>query len=81
MDLGEVNSAISLLAHRKQRLEQGSKVAHASLLKYFLEEVKARKERVRGHMGERSWGEEGVMRRKIRMRGHGLRRSRVGKKG
>lgn len=45
-DLGEINNVMSLLFLRKQRLEQGLKVAETRILKNFLEEVRDRKEKV-----------------------------------
>ncbi|XP_059152150.1 E3 ubiquitin-protein ligase COP1-like [Physella acuta] len=44
-DLGEINNVMSLLFLRKQRLEQGLKVAETRILKNFLEEVRDRKEK------------------------------------
>ncbi|XP_005091898.1 E3 ubiquitin-protein ligase COP1 [Aplysia californica] len=44
-DLGEINNVMTLLVQRKQRLEQGSKVAETRMLKTFLEEVRDRKEK------------------------------------
>ncbi|KAH9495543.1 coatomer subunit alpha [Bulinus truncatus] len=44
-DLGEINNFMSLLVLRKQRLEQGHKIAETKILKNFLEEVKSRKEK------------------------------------
>ncbi|GFR71673.1 E3 ubiquitin-protein ligase RFWD2 [Elysia marginata] len=45
LDLVDINNVMSLLAMRKQLLEQGSKASEARMLKTFLEEVRTRKEK------------------------------------